>query len=239
MRISTIGVFAVIALACAAEASAAEGDELVFLNAPKWLSAPSADQAAAAYPAGRDRAGEVSLLCELNGEGGLKNCETQSEAPQGMGFARAAKSLTPLFKADLSAVAGTKLSRVLITVPVKFPAPADRAAPRTTADPDWIGTPPAQALTDAFPAKAAQAGAATGRAVLECTADRHGLMTACQVISETPPDLDFGLAAKQVAALMGVNPWTADGRPADGELVKFAVRLNRDEAAAATAMKPQ
>jgi hypothetical protein len=238
MRISTIGLFAVIASACAAEARAAAGDELVFLNTPKWLSAPSADQAAAAYPAGRDRAGEVSLLCELKSDGGLKNCETQSEAPQGMGFARAAKSLTPLFKVDLSTLAGTKLSRVLITVPVRFPAPAERAAPQAAADPDWIGSPPAQALSSAFPAKAAQAGAATGRAVLECTADRHGLMTACQVISETPPDLDFGLAATHVAALMAVNPWTADGRPAEGERVKFAVRLNRDEAAEATP-KPQ
>ena len=239
MHISTVSLFAIIAAAWAVQASAAGGDDLVFLNTPKWLSAPSADQAAAAYPAGRDRAGEVSLLCELNSDGGLKNCETQSEAPQGMGFARADKSLTPLFKADLSAVAGIKLSRVLIVVPIRFQAPAERTAPRALVDPDCIGAPPARELSDAFPAKAVQAGAATGRAVLECTADRHGLMTACQVISETPPDLDFGLAAKQVAAGMGVNPWTADGRPAEGERVKFAVRLNRDEAAEATTPKSQ
>ena len=238
MRMSTIGLFSVIASGCAAQPSLAVGDDLVFLNTPKWLSAPSADQAAAAYPAGRDRGGEVSLLCELNSDGGLKNCETQSEAPQGLGFARAAKSLTPLFKADLSAVAGIKLSRVLIVVPIRFAAPAERTAPHALVDPDWIGAPPARELSDAFPAKAVQAGAVTGRAVLDCTADRHGLMTACQVISETPPDLDFGLAAKQVAAGMGVNPWTADGRPAEGERVKFAVRLNRDEAAAGTTLKP-
>ena len=231
MRTSIISLFAIIASGVAAEARAAS-DELVFVEMPRWANAPSADQTAAAYPAGRDRAGEVSLLCEVNNDGGLKNCETQSEAPMGMGFARAAKSLTPLFKADLNGLAGTNPSRLLITVPIKFAAPSERAKPRTTADPDWIGAPAAQQLSDAFPEKAAQAGAATGRAVLECTADRHGLMTACQVIDETPPNLDFGPAAMRVAALMSVNPWTADGRPADGERVKFAVRLNRDEDAA-------
>ena len=222
MRASIIGLLASMSLAGGA---AAQSGDLVFLDNPTWLSTPSAGQMAAAYPSGRTRSGQVILICGANRDGGLKNCDIQSELPQGQGFARAAQTLTPLFKADVGEVSDRQLPRILIAVSVHFLAPAERAAPRTSTDPVWVGTPQ---LQDAFPAKAAQAGAATGKAVLECTADRHGLMTDCQVLDETPAGLDFGPAALHVAAAMSMNPWIAPGLPAEGEHVKFAVRLNRD-----------
>ncbi len=57
-------------------------------------------------------------------------------------------------------------------------------------------------------------------------------MTACQTIEETPENMDFGKAAALVAAVMETNPWTEEGRPAEGAHVKFALRINQQPAAA-------
>ena len=224
MRVSVTGLSAFLFLV---GAGAAQSGDLVFLDNPTWLNTPTVEQMAGAYPSGRVRSGQVTLLCAANRDGTLKNCDVQSELPQGQGFAKAAQSLAPLFKADVGEISDHQLPRILIVVPVHFTAPGDRDATRTSTDPAWVGTPE---LQDAFPAKAAQAGTTTGKAVLECTSDRHGLMTDCQVLDETPAGEDFGPAALHVAAAMSVNPWIAPGLPAEGERVKFAIRLNRDDA---------
>ncbi len=82
-----------------------------------------------------------------------------------------------------------------------------------------------------FPAKATAAGVATGNAALDCIADAKGMMTACQVVQEQPEGMGFGQAAALVAPAMEVNPWTDEGRPAEGAHVKFALRLNNSDPA--------
>lgn len=123
---------------------------------------------------------------------------------------------------------------------VHFAPPTAGGFPGLLKNPDWVHSVAADEVQQVFPPKAADAGLKTGRAVLDCVADAHGMMTACQVVSEDPAGMDFGPAALRVASVMGVNPWTDDGLPAEGAHVKFAVRLNDKEPAptAANAAQP-
>jgi TonB family protein len=216
-------------------------DSFLILTNPVWLSAPSAQQLAGAYPAfdpGKEVAGHVVMQCRVAKDGSLRFCETVSEQPGGRGFARAARSMTALFKADLSQAPPGKTDEIRVNLPIEFETPAERDARRTLADYAWIRVPAPDQLGQAFPTAAAKAGAPTGRAVLDCVADAHGALTNCQLVEETPPGLDFGPSALKVAAGMAVNPWTSEGLPVDGTHLKFAIRLNRP-AVATQASQPK
>ena len=53
------------------------------------------------------------------------------------------------------------------------------------------------------------------------------MMTACKVIAEAPAGAGFGAAALPLAAAVGINPWTAEGRPVEGGHARFALPLDR------------
>ncbi len=110
---------------------------------------------------------------------------------------------------------------------IHFTAPGHRADRRLIDHPDWLTTVSPGA--EVFPAEAAKAGLATGRAVLDCLGDPAGKLTGCQVVSEEPSGMGFGAAALTTAAAVSINPWTTTGEPADGAHVVFAIRINKDE----------
>ena len=122
------------------------------------------------------------------------------------------------------------MSKLRINLAIHFtpPGPAER---RVIDQPEWISS--GESNGDLFPNKAARAGLATGRAVLDCIADTAGRMTGCQVTLEDPAGMDFGAAAVKTTAAVRINRWQANGEPADGAHVVFAVRLNKDEPDAA------
>ena len=65
-----------------------------------WVTAPTAAQIDAAWPAAAKAAhqtGKVVLDCKLQPDGHLRACKTLSETPAGAGFAQAAMSLTGKF----------------------------------------------------------------------------------------------------------------------------------------------
>jgi TonB family protein len=202
------------------------------LSAAAWDTAPSSAEVAAAYPArAKSETGRVTLACQFVPDGTLKDCLAVTEQPSGQGFATAAKSLAPRFRAIPEMLQDLDLKKTQIQLPIQFSAPDQAQSPRTISQPEWLRTAASDQTQQVFPPKAADAGLKTGRAVLDCAADAHGMMTNCQVVSEDPAGMDFGPAALRVAAVMGVNPWTDEGEPAEGAHVKFAIRLNDKEPA--------
>ncbi len=110
---------------------------------------------------------------------------------------------------------------------------AAQPAPKVIDDPQWVQAGAPEGLGDLFPARAKAAGLSTGRARLDCVADRDGRMTGCAVLSEDPVGMGFGEAALTLAATMAIAPRTADGQSVEGAHVRFAVRVNKAEAPAA------
>jgi TonB family protein len=207
-------------------------ESILMLTNPVWLSAPSFQQMANAYPSldpGKAVAGHVVMQCHVAKDGSLHFCDIMSEQPGGRGFGKAARSVAPFFRADLSQAPPGKIDQIRINLPIHFETPQDASASRTLSEYAWTRTPAPELLGKSFPDAAAKAGATTGRAVLSCSADAHGALAGCLVLSETPPGLDFGSSALKVAEGMSINPWTTEGLPVDGAHVKFAIRLNRPD----------
>jgi hypothetical protein len=220
---------AAAALACVGVPTAqAKGP--VVLSQVVWDKTPSREDVAEAFAAASARAGDkVALVCRINFEGRLGGCDVEADAQSADNVARTARRLARQFRVDLDALGPLELSALRVRLVIQAPDPT---GPDAITSPEWIRSLSADEIQEVFPPKAADAGLKTGRAVLDCVADAHGMMTACQVSSEDPAGMDFGPAAVRVASAMGVNPWTEDGEPAEGAHVKFAVRLNRQEPAA-------
>lgn len=204
-----------------------------------WDAAPSAAQIDAAYPKAALRKGvegNAVMRCELTLEGSLKRCKTVSERPQGYDFGDAALKLAPLFKSvPLDSVMDPKLiPTVRLDVPVHFAPPAPSAQPRRLTSVKWTRQPDPEAVYEAYPAKAADAGVDTGRAMVDCAIGSHGQLSDCKVVSEQPDALGFGAAATAVAQMMAVNPWTEDGAPAEGARLTLPIRFVHKEPEPAT-----
>jgi protein TonB len=61
--------------------------------------------------------------------------------------------------------------------------------------------------------------------MVDCTVVHDGSLNDCAVASEDPAGLGFGDAALQIAAVMGMNPWTAQGTPVEGARIRLPIRL--------------
>lgn len=195
-----------------------------------WAEAPSRSEWMAAYPLkpGKGLAGQVVLKCAFRPTGALGECGTVIAEPDSAKMVKAARGLMPRFRMAVETLDGLDVAKLRINLPIHFMDP-EGPVDRVLLQPEWIRTVSADKLQQVFPPKAADAGLTTGRAILDCVADAQGMMTACKVLKEEPEAMDFGAAAQRAAAVMGVNPWTEDGFPAEGSHVKFAVRLNSNE----------
>ncbi len=206
----------------------------LMLNRMVWSVAPDSAAVSAAFPksASADvNLGHTVLSCRVRPDGTLKECQTASEEPKSQGFGRAGLSLTPGFKLSLEDVDPKLVSRLVINLPIHFLRTG--APPTVITKPDWVYLISPDEAQQLFPAKAADAGLTTGRASLDCVANSHGTMTACQVVSEDPADMDFGSTAVRIAQVMAINPWTPDGLSAEGSHVRFTLRLNQSAKSAA------
>ena len=68
---------------------------------PRSAFPPDASQVASAYPPGavdRNIGGGVTLNCAVTAAGGVQGCSVVSETPTGLGFGKAALSLTHYFR---------------------------------------------------------------------------------------------------------------------------------------------
>ena len=103
---------------------------------------------------------------------------------------------------------------------------APKSPPVEVFDPQWLRSVNPQKAGELFPYEAYKAGLKTGRGVVLCVAAHTGELTNCSVVSEDPPGMGFGKSALAVAAVMMMNPWTQQGAPVDGALVRVPIRLN-------------
>lgn len=194
---------------------------------PPWVSAPTAAQVRAAWPAeAKDaKSGQAALRCELASDGGLKACQTIAEIPAGRGFGKAARSLAPYFKVRFTPDQAKELKSYSVDVPFRFRDPADLDGRKLTS-PRWTRTLTAEGMAEIYPKSALAAGKLTGLGVIGCTVDGRGELTDCQVEREEPAAFDFGAAAIEAAKTMAMNPWTKEGDPVDGLQINLPIRFN-------------
>lgn len=193
-----------------------------------WSQAPSREEVRAAYPkAAGAIVGHVAMRCPLRASGLLGRCEILTEEPTGKGFAGAARSLAPKFRASLQggALDAVRKGDIVVNLAVHFRGP-EEAGPPYLAQVDWLRTiDPAKAVK-LFPEKAVAANLRQGRATVDCVVQPTGDLGQCDVVEESVPGMGFGEAASLVAANMRANLWTRDGQPTPGARIKLPIRLD-------------
>jgi TonB family protein len=95
-------------------------------------------------------------------------------------------------------------------------------------NPDWAATPDGRELSRSYPAMAAALGI-EGHVVITCMVNVDGSTRDCRVVSEDPPNLEFGKAALAVAAHFKFRPMTLDGQPVPDGVVKIPLKFAAPE----------
>lgn len=108
-----------------------------------------------------------------------------------------------------------------ISSPPPLPPPPPR--PSVVTNPNWIAKPTGSEFAGAYPANAAHAEM-SGRAVISCAITTEGALSACEVVSESPPGWGFGAAALKVAPYFRMSPATPDGQPVAGRRIRVPMR---------------
>jgi TonB family protein len=211
------------------------------MRAAPWLAAPTSQALAQAFPkgaVGKSAAAHVVLRCGFRDDGSLGSCETVSEAPDGQGFASAAKSLVKDFRTYVDPTNTAKLRGLRVDIPFDFRDPSQPSPPIEIYDPIWLTRVNPEAVAQLFPAAAAKAGYNSGGAKVDCSVKHDGSLTDCVVADEEPAGFGFGQAALEIAAAMKMNPWTAQGDPVDGGRIGLPVKLVLPTDQATPAAKP-
>lgn len=85
------------------------------------------------------------------------------------------------------------------------------AAEAQNSDPTWLQAPRLQDIRSVWPTEALRAGRG-GRTVVNCLITEQGVLTDCQVVSETPEGFGFGAAAAILASQFQMKPAMRDGK---------------------------
>jgi len=195
------------------------------LNNPIWVKTAGYDDVLRAYPAkAPGMEGYAVAHCEVKSSGALAQCQVIKEDPEDKGFGKAAVKLASQFRVSPDWVKAPGHADLWVDVPIRFPASA-AAGNRTVATPYWVaGFDPDQALK-LFPPEAATKGITTGRGIAKCVVEQDGSLSDCAPEPGEPDGLGFSDAAVRLASTMRMNPWTVDGEPVDGAVVRLGVKL--------------
>ncbi|HYF22909.1 MAG TPA: energy transducer TonB [Caulobacteraceae bacterium] len=90
---------------------------------PTWISKPTADQLARAYPAAAaadEVEGKVVMTCSVAANGSISACVVNSETPKNRGFGSAAIKLSRHFRLNPKTVDGRAVEGGTVVVPIRF-----------------------------------------------------------------------------------------------------------------------
>jgi TonB family protein len=198
---------------------------VAMLNNPIWVKTVTYDDVLRAYPPKAPGVeGYAVAHCEVKSSGALAQCQVIKEDPENEGFGKAAVKLASQFRVSPDWVKAPGHADLWVDVPIRFPA-SGAGGNRTVASPYWIaGFDPDQALK-LFPPEAATKGITAGRGVAKCVVEQDGSLSDCAAEPGDPDGLGFSDAAVRLASTMRMNPWTIDGEPVDGAVVRLGVKL--------------
>ena len=200
---------------------------IAMLNNPVWASTVSYADLVRAYPPNAGgMEGYAVAHCQVSAKGGaLSGCMLIKEDPEKHGFGKAALALAAKFKVAPEWARAPGHPQLWVDIPFRFPAPGG-AENRRIDSPYWVsGFDPEQALK-VYPPEAAAKGLATGHGVAKCVVGPDGTLSGCAPVEADPEGLGFSEAAAKLAETMRMNPWTPDGSPVDGAVVRVGVRLD-------------
>jgi len=149
-----------------------------------WRMAPTYAEVLAAYPAKARAAkasGTVVLDCKITAEGGLSNCRTIRDDPDGYGFASAARSLSDRFVTPTQTNKGESIAGSHAHVTITFAAASLETGVPVIGKPKWVTVPRVHDIAAVMPEAAKKAGVYKARVILDCTVATGGLVEGCQV----------------------------------------------------------
>jgi hypothetical protein len=196
------------------------------LNNPVWTSTVGYGDLVRAYPpkAG-GMEGYAVAHCQVSPKGSLAGCMVIREDPDKHGFGKAALALASKFRVDPAWARAPGHAQLWVDIPFRFPAPGS-AENRRVSSPYWLaGFDPDQALK-LYPPEAAEKGVASGHGVAKCIIAADGSLSDCAPAEADPEGMGFSEAAAKLASTLRMNPWTPDGSPVDGAVVRVGVRLD-------------
>ena len=182
----------------------------------RWESRPTQNDITAVMPEAAkaaDKDGEAQLTCALAADRRLTRCTVAAEEPAGLGYAQAALRLAPKYRLSKESVSG----RTSVTFPVYFRP--------NFVPPDWIKKPGPGDLAAVWPTEALKRGL-DGRAIMHCEITREGTLRKCKVVAEEPEGVGFGAAAVALTPQYLMRPPTRNGKPVEGETVRFTTNFD-------------
>jgi protein TonB len=93
------------------------------ITAPNWLSRPSPDELARAYPVRAlqiEREGQAELQCAVTAAGTLTGCAVIGETPANFGFGQAALKLSKTFRMSPKTEDGQPVEGGQVRIPLRF-----------------------------------------------------------------------------------------------------------------------
>ena len=108
--------------------------------------------------------------------------------------------------------------------PVQAESKPPPARPTVISNPDWLHKPNGDDMSEYYPERAQRLGVG-GRAEISCAVTEKGTLTDCDIVSEDPPDQQFGAAAMKLTHKFQMRPKTQDGQPVAGGHVTIPLRF--------------
>ncbi|CAN5336671.1 hypothetical protein BH11PSE2_BH11PSE2_06210 [soil metagenome] len=190
------------------------------LLAVNWNDTPSAADIDLAYPkqAPANTPGDVMLFCRMWVDGTVKTCSVSGEAPAGMGFGKAALSLSGKFKTINLLANGKPIKDAAVQILISF-SPKDGT-------PALARGPTNEHLAVAFAPVFARPDIGEARAVLRCRVAALGAVEDCKVEREEPGDSGVAAAVLSLVSDFKIAQWGANGRPTLGSIVRIPIRFS-------------